>query len=119
MQLAIRGKDASAVDRVFIALQRTDEPARFLDDQRTGGDVPWLNRTFPISFISPGGNIGHVQRGGTHAADAGDLVLHDRLKFVHEFLSSGLGAAPLSGNSRGKNGILKIGAIGYAQALIP
>src|SRR5262245_40824055 len=44
-------------------------PAGFLNDERAGGDVPWIQFLFPEPVESPSRDVTEVQRGGAQATD--------------------------------------------------
>ena len=64
------GEDVAARDVAVAAVEVGDDAARFFDQQRAGGDVPWREAELEEAVEDAGGGVGEVESGGAAAADA-------------------------------------------------
>ena len=70
------GDHLSAVQEVAVAGEIADEPARFLDQQAAGRDVPRVEADLPEAVVEAGGDVREIERGRAGPAQAGRLLDH-------------------------------------------
>ena len=110
--LRVSRTDVSGLEITVVALQVAHQPARFGDQQASGGHVPRLEADFKEAVVAPGGGVGQVQRGGTGAAQAGSFlhqVAHDVQVSIEMF-------EPGVGKSCADQAVGEIKTLGDAQA---
>src|SRR5690606_22369582 len=72
--LRVAGNHLAFFQELVATGEVADQAARFLDQQATGGHVPFGQTEFPEGVIAAGGNVGQIQAGSAAAADAGRLA---------------------------------------------
>src|SRR5690554_6611967 len=72
--LRIAGNHLALFQELVATGEVVDQAARFLNEQATGGHVPFGQTEFPEGVIAPGGNVGQIQAGSATAAEAGRLA---------------------------------------------
>ena len=69
MQAGISRQDGlGRADEVRVAVERGDQAARLLHDQRAGGHVPGVEALFSFSIKPPSGDIAKIKGYRTQAA---------------------------------------------------
>src|SRR3546814_3355696 len=64
------GREHGAVVHIELAPQRIgDDPARFLDEDHAGRDIPGADALFPIGIETAAGDIGHIDRARAEPPD--------------------------------------------------
>src|ERR1051326_1297481 len=86
MNQAIAGDDRGFVNVERAALIIGDAPARFFDDQRARGDVPWFKSFFPKPIEAARGYVSEIERGRAVAPHT--LRVHDEIREVSRELIS-------------------------------
>src|SRR5690606_28828430 len=72
--LRVAGNHLALFQELVTTGEVADQAARFLNEQATGGHVPFGQTEFPEGVIAPGGDVGQIQAGGAATADASGLA---------------------------------------------
>src|SRR3546814_3204090 len=73
MRISDWSSDVCSSDLIELAPQRIgDDPARFLDEDHAGRDIPGADALFPIGIETAAGDIGHIDRARAEPPDAAD-----------------------------------------------
>src|SRR5690554_4972341 len=72
--LRIAGHDLAFFQELVATGEVADQAARFLNEQASGGHVPFGGSELREGVIAAGGDVGQIQAGGAAAADAGSLA---------------------------------------------
>src|SRR5438552_4874517 len=75
MHELIAAHHIARLQRILMAIHARDEAAGFAHHDLAGRDVPGLQIALPVAVEAAGGDKGEVERGGTEATEARDLVL--------------------------------------------
>src|SRR5215472_5562131 len=82
----VAADDIAAAQRIVVAFDARYHAAGLAHQNLSGRDVPGREVAFPITVEPAGGDEGQVERGGTEAAEAGDLVLQRGHLLQREFV---------------------------------
>src|SRR5690606_25526741 len=113
--LRIAGNDLALFQELVATGEVADQAARLLNEQATGGHVPFGQTEFPEGVIAAGGNVGQIQAGSATAADAGRLA--DQAAEHPQIVVQIVDLVLLEREAGTQQGAVQALAVAYPQAL--
>src|SRR5690554_8221015 len=113
--LRVAGNHLAFFQELVATGEVADQAARFLDQQATGGHVPFGQTEFPEGVIAPGGDVGQIQAGGAATADASGLA--DQASEHAQIVVQIVDLVLLEREAGTQQGAVQALAVAYPQAL--
>src|SRR5690606_38258074 len=113
--LRVAGNHLAFFQELVATGEVADQAARFLNEQASGGHVPFGEPELPEGVIAAGGDVGQIQAGSATAADAGSLAdqAAEHAKIVVQIVDLVL----LEREAGTQQGAVQALAVAYPQAL--